>query len=144
MPKPHFTGEQPVASRNDSGHIGWFIVVGCVAAAVHWGVVVALVGGWGWRPLVANVLGWLLAFTVSFAGHQRLTFRDRRAPVRASVVRFFLVSAGGFCVNETSYALLLGWSGTRYDVGLAAVLLAVAGVTYLLSRHWVFLRTEGR
>ena len=126
------------------GQVGWFVVVGCAAAAVHWGVVVALVSQHGWRPLVANVLGWLLAFVVSFAGHHRLTFRDRAAPFSASVGRFFVVSAGGFGVNEAAYALLLGWSGQRYDLVLAVVLIAVAGFTYLFSRHWVFLRSEER
>jgi putative flippase GtrA len=111
---------------------------------VHWGVVVGLVSRQGWHPLAANVLGWLVAFVVSFTGHHRLTFRDQAAPITASVGRFFLVSAGGFGVNEATYALLLAWSGQRYDLVLAVVLLAVAGVTYLLSRHWVFLRSEER
>jgi putative flippase GtrA len=122
---------------------GWFIAVGCAAAAVHWLVVVALVGTWGWRPLVANVPGWLVAFSVSFAGHHRLTFRGHGAPVVSSAWRFFVVSAGGFAINEAAYALLLGWSGQRYDLALAVVLIGVAGVTYLLSRHWAFLRIEG-
>lgn len=115
-----------------------------MAAAVHWGVVVGLVSQRGWRPLAANVLGWLVAFVVSFSGHHRLTFRDRQAPFSASVGRFFIVSAGGFCVNEAAYALLLNWSGLRYDLVLAVVLVAVAVFTYLLSRHWVFLRSEAR
>jgi putative flippase GtrA len=124
-----------------SGRIAWFVLVGTAAAAVHWGVVVVLVGHGGWRPLVANVAGWLVAFIVSFSGHHRLTFRNHGSPVRSSAVRFFLVSAGGFTINEATYALLMHWSGLRYDILLAGVLVAVAGLTYLLSRHWVFLRS---
>lgn len=105
-------------------------------------VVVALVSGWGWRPLVANILGWLVAFTVSFAGHHRLTFGRHGASIWSSAARFFVVSAGGFGINEASYALLLGWSAQRYDLILAVVLIAVAAVTYLLGRHWAFLRSE--
>lgn len=124
------------------GQIGWFIAVGCAAAFVHWCVVVGLVDRRGWHPLAANVLGWLVAFVVSFAGHHRLTFRDRAAPLWASARRFFLVSACGFGVNEAVYACMLVWSGQRYDLVLAGVLLIVAGLTYLLSRHWAFLRSE--
>jgi putative flippase GtrA len=142
MLKPHITGDQAAARHSEARRVGRFVAVGCVAAAVHWAVVVAVVSQWGWQPLVANVLGWLLAFTVSFAGHHQLTFRDRQAPVWGSVGRFFVVSAAGFCVNEVTYALLLGWSGQRYDLVLAAVLLAVAVFTFLLSRGWVFLRSE--
>lgn len=123
------------------GHVAWFIAVGCAAAAVHWLVVVALVSLVGWRPLWANVLGWAVAFGVSFTGHHRLTFRGHGAPLRASMKRFFMVSAGGFAANQTAYAILLQWSGRRYDLALAVVLLAVAVLTYLLSRHWAFLRS---
>jgi putative flippase GtrA len=105
---------------------------------VHWAVVVALVGHAGWRPLVANVAGWLVAFTVSYGGHHRLTFRRAGAAIGQSAPRFFLVSAAGFAVNEASYALLLSVSGWRYDFVLGVVLVAVAFFTYLVSRHWAF------
>lgn len=120
--------------------IGWFVAVGCGAAAVHWGVVVWLVSHATWLPLVANVLGWLVAFCVSFAGHHLVTFRGHGTRAGSAAARFFIVSAAGFAVNEVSYALLLGWTGQRYDLLLAVVLLTVAVATYLLGRHWVFLR----
>ncbi|MDH5338506.1 MAG: GtrA family protein [Rubrivivax sp.] len=135
-------GQRP-SSLTRRARLGWFIAVGCLAALVHWSVVVALVDLGGWRPLVANVAGWAVAFTVSFAGHHRLTFRDVGAPVLAAGSRFVLVSFGGFCINEATYAALLGWTGLRYDAVLAVVLVLVAGITYLLSRHWVFLRSPG-
>jgi putative flippase GtrA len=125
------------------GRIGWFVFVGCMAAFVHWLVVVALVSRLGWHPLLANGAGWLVAFSVSFAGHHRWTFRDHGTPIAVSAGRFFLVSAAGFVANETAYAMLLRWSGHRYDVLLAFVLVAVAFVTYRLSRHWAFLKTSG-
>ena len=123
-----------------TGRIGRFVAVGCTAAAVHWAIVVGLVSHGAWKPLVANVLGWLVAFCVSFAGHHLLTFRGHGVAPRAAVARFFAVSAGGFVVNEATYALLLGWTNHRYDLLLAAVLMVVAAGTYLLGRHWVFLR----
>ncbi|MEO7854106.1 MAG: GtrA family protein [Rubrivivax sp.] len=120
--------------------IGWFVTVGCGAAAVHWGVVVWLVSHATWRPLLANGVGWLVAFCVSFAGHHLLTFRGHGARPGWAAARFFMVSTGGFAVNQAAYALLLGWTHQRYDLLLAVVLLAVAAGTYLLGRHWVFLR----
>lgn len=119
----------------------WFVAVGCAAAAVHWGVVVLVVEGTGWPPLAANVLGWLVAFVVSFAGHFRLSFRGHGVPARVSALRFLAVSLTGFAINETSYALLLRASDERYELLLAAVLVAVAAFTYWASRHWAFLRT---
>ncbi|MDQ2780658.1 MAG: GtrA family protein [Pseudomonadota bacterium] len=128
--------------RAQAGRIDWFIAVGCTAALVHWAVVVGLVSGAGWRPLAANVAGWLVAFGVSYSGHRRWTFRDQDAPLQRSLLRFFLVSATGFLVNEGVYALLLDWSVLRYDAVLAIVLVVVAGFTYWLGRHWAFLRSE--
>jgi putative flippase GtrA len=124
--------------------MAWFVAVGCAAAAVHLLVVVMLVGGLGWRPLLANVLGWLVAFVVSFAGHWQLTFHGRGAPLWQAARRFFGISAAGFAANEIAYAALLRWSGLRYDVGLAMVLVGVAVVTYLLSSRWAFLGSQSR
>lgn len=121
--------------------VGWFIAVGCAAAAVHFAMVVLLVSHGGWAPLVANVAAWLVAFCVSFAGHWLLTFSDRSAPLVRSAGRFFLVSLAGFSANETAYAILLALTGLRYDVVLVAVLVAVAFMTYFLSARWAFLRS---
>lgn len=118
--------------------LAWFVAVGCTAAAVHLGVVVVLVSGLGQLPLVANVVGWLIAFCFSFSGHWLLTFRALQAPLWRAAARFFGVSLAGFAANELAYALLLHWTGLRYDLVLALVLVAVAVMTYLLSLRWAF------
>jgi putative flippase GtrA len=123
--------------------VAWFVVVGCTAAAVHLGTVVLLVSGFGWRPLVANVLAWLVAFCVSFSGHWHLTFPRSGSPLARAAKRFFLISFAGFAVNEAMYAVLLRLAGTQwYAVVLFFVLLAVAVITYLLSSRWAFRGTE--
>jgi putative flippase GtrA len=125
---------------SDSAHrVIRFIAVGCIAAAVHLGVVVLLVSGMGLPPLAANVVGWLVAFCFSLTGHWLLTFRSQRSPLWRAARRFFAVSAAGFAANELAYAALLRWSGLRYDLVLALVLVAVAVITYLLSSRWAFL-----
>ena len=121
--------------------LAWFIAVGCAAAAVHWCVATGLVAFGGWRPLIANVAGWLAAVGVSFTGHHVFSFRGHGGPVVRAALRFFCISAGGFALNETAYALLLRVSGAHYGLLLACVLAGVAGLTYWLSRHWAFLRS---
>jgi putative flippase GtrA len=118
--------------------LAWFVAVGCVAALVHLGVVVILVTRMRQLPLVANVIGWLIAFCFSFSGHWLLTFRALQAPLWRAAARFFGVSLAGFAANELAYALLLRWTGLRYDLLLALVLVAVAVMTYLLSLRWAF------
>jgi putative flippase GtrA len=119
-----------------------FIGVGCAAAAVHWCAVVGLVNGWQWHPLLANVLGWLIAFSVSFLGHHWMTFHDHGSTISVAAPRFFLVSAVGFAINEAAYAMALRLSPGHYQLCLLLVLAGVAGLTYVISRHWAFLRTE--
>ncbi len=127
-----------MSGARPGGHAGWFIAVGCTAAAVHWATVVGLVRGTGLAPLLANPLGWLVAFGVSWAGHQRLSFAAMRAPWQQTLPRFFALSAAGFAVNEAAYAVLLRLGGWRFDLALGAVLVGVAFATWLLSRHWAF------
>jgi len=122
--------------------VATFVAVGAAATAVHFTVVVALVEAGSALPLVANVAGWLVAFLVSFAGQHRLTFGDRSAPVREAAPRFFALSAAGFGINEGAYALLLRYAAVRYDVALAAVLVGVAVLTYMLSSGWAFGRKQ--
>jgi putative flippase GtrA len=125
--------------RKTAIRLACFIAVGCAAALTHLGLVVLLVSRHGQPPLVANVIGWLAAFVVSFAGHWLLTFRSQQAPLWRSARRFFGVSAAGFATNELAYAALLQWSSLRYDFVLALVLVGVAVITYWLSSRWAFL-----
>lgn len=115
-----------------------FIAVGCLAAAVHWLTVVTLVERAALRPLLANLFGWLVALGVSFAGHHHLTFRGHGTPLRHSMPRFVALSATGFLINETTFAASLHWSTLGYRILLTGVLVLVAGMTWALSRLWVF------
>ena len=115
-----------------------FIVIGCAAAAVHLAVVRLLVGAQLLVPLAANVVGWLVAFGVSFAGHYGWTFAQQRAPLRHALPRFFALSALGFAVNELAYVVALRFIPWRYDVLLAGVLVGVAVGTFVLSKLWAF------
>ena len=120
----------------------WFVLVGCAAAAVHWLCAVLLIERGGWAPLWANVVGWMVALSVSFGGHYRLTFRGHGTPLKTAARRFLLISATGFVLNSSIYAMLLRWDAAHYDIWLAVTLVLVAGLTYLLSHRWAFLRIE--
>jgi len=116
-----------------------FGLVGVGAMLVHMAVVWQLVESMAFAPLRANVVGFLVAFGVSYLGHGRLTFRGHGTEVGASLPRFFLVASLGFAVNQGAYALLLAYFGPqRYLPLLAMVLVGVAALTFVLSRFWAF------
>ncbi|MFA5487841.1 MAG: GtrA family protein [Candidimonas sp.] len=122
------------------GQLTCFVIVGAVAALTHWSVAVSCVSMLGVPPLLANVVGWLIAFIASFAGHYQLTFRHQHAPFGQALRRFFVVSATGFSINELAYAWLLHVSSLRYDVLLALILIAIAFLTFILGKIWAFRR----
>jgi len=118
--------------------ISLFIAVGCAAAAAHWTVAVGCVELLGFPPLAANLVGWLIAFVVSFTGHYQLTFRHSQTPWTIAARRFFLISAVGFAINESAYALLLHTTDIPYDLLLGLILIGLAFATFIASRLWAF------
>ena len=52
--------------------------------------------------------------------------------------RFLLISGGGFALNEFAFVFLLKTTDIPYYWLLAIILVAVAGLTFVLSRYWAF------
>jgi len=113
-----------------------FGVVGITAMAVHWIVVIAIVP-LGLTPLIANVIGFAAAFNVSYFGHRTWTF-DSALAHATTLGRFLAVAIASFILNEVLYALLLHHTTLDYRSALLIVLLAVAVLTFVLSRFWAF------
>jgi putative flippase GtrA len=120
----------------------WFIAVGAGAALthlavfafLHYGVAPAL-----W-PEIANAIGFVVAFGVSFSGHRRLSFQDAGTTVRQSLWRFAATAVAGLMTNEIIFALLLRVAGLWSMLALVIALVAAAGQTFVLSRYWAFRR----
>lgn len=119
--------------------IAIFIAVGSAAAFTHLATVALLVELLGLSPLAANVMGFCVAFFVSFAGHARYTFPISPERYGAARKRFLAIASTGFVLNQVAYAEVLHLFGPRFYLPmLAAVLLAVAVATFLLSKLWAF------
>ncbi|MDI1246491.1 MAG: GtrA family protein [Rhodoferax sp.] len=116
----------------------WFLAVGGAAAATHMAVF-ALVQAHMW-PELANALGFVIAFFVSFAGHRRLSFKDASTSVGTSLKRFGITALAGFASNEGVFVLLLRSLELPSLLALFLALLFAAGQTFVLSRFWAFRR----
>lgn len=116
-----------------------FAAVGVAAAVVHLSIVWVLVSQWPIPALLANPVGFFVAFWVSFFGHRHGSFKaDEPHPIRRAMPRFALVAIVGFIGNELLYAALLAWTPLPYTVALLIVIAIVAVATYLSSRFWAF------
>ncbi len=123
--------------------IAIFIAVGTAAAFTHLAVVAAAVELFALRPLAANVIGFCIAFLVSFGGHARWTFPVTRERYASARNRFFLVAFTGFVLNQTAYAEALHIFGREFYLpALGAVLVGVAAATFLLSKLWAFAQPQ--
>ncbi len=115
-----------------------FGIVGATAAAVHMGVAVAAVEGGGLHPQVANMLGFAVAFVVSYLGQRYFTFGSDQAH-GVALVRFAVVAATGALVNLLVSGALLKL-GLYYAVAIFIGLSVAAVVNYQLNRQWAFAR----
>jgi putative flippase GtrA len=120
-----------------------YIAVGSAAALTHLSVVAAVVELAALKPLAANIIGFAVAFLVSFAGHSRWTFPTAPERLSAARMRFFAVACSSFALNQAAYAEALALFGPRYYLpALAAVIGGVAVSTFLLSKLWAFAQPQ--
>jgi putative flippase GtrA len=123
----------------------WFALVGFSAMFVHFYTVTAIFVPLAIHPLIANTLGFLVAFIVSYLGHTYLTFKQpnkKTAPSLSGLFRFFIVATASFLLNQVIFYLLLSFTKLGLDLSLGITLVLVAGVTYLLSKFWAFKISE--
>ena len=118
--------------------LSWFVIVGCTAAATHWGTAVRCIAWLDMPPFIANFIGWSIAFVVSFLGHYFLTFRHQEKTLGAAIGRFLVVSASGFAINELAFVYFLKTTGIPYYWLLAIILVMIAVGTFFISRFWAF------
>jgi len=116
-----------------------FGLVGIIAMLIHWLIVILIVAD-SLTPLFANVIGFLVAFNVSYFGHRYWTFQLNSYSMgnKQAFIRFFVVAFSSFLINEFLYYLLLSYTTLNYMTALAIVLVCVAIFTFISSNLWVF------
>ncbi|MBN2885132.1 MAG: GtrA family protein [Chromatiaceae bacterium] len=119
-----------------------FGLVGALATALHYVLLIALVQLAGWSALAASSLGFSLSALLNYALNRRFTFRSRRAHGEA-LPRFALVAASGLALNALLLAALIE-VGAHY---LIAQVLATALVllwNFSLNHRWSFREPSAR
>lgn len=115
-----------------------FGCIGTAAAGVHMGVVALLVP-YGLHPLLANIVGFITAFNVSYFGHRFWTFDNNTTlSHKESASRFWIIAVTSFAINETLFFLFLHYTALPYLAALFVVLIMVTPITFILSRLWAF------
>lgn len=115
-----------------------FGIVGVAATAVHMLVALALLNLFGLPPLPANIIGFSVAFSVSFGGHSFWTFRGHEAEWKTAIMRLLIVAIFSFLLNNGTLWLLVEKTPLSDNVSVIFAILVVPPVTYLLNKFWVF------
>ena len=112
-------------------------LVGVLTAAIHYGVLWALVEAADLGPTAASSLGFLLAVIFNYFMHYRWTFATS-APHGRTVVRYLLMIGCGFVLNAlVMYTGVQGWGGHYLLVQLLAFAVVISW-NFTASSLWVF------
>ena len=114
-----------------------FLVIGGLATAIQYGVLIALVQLLDFDPVIASATGFVISALANYALNRRYTFRSSQGHQTAAP-RFAIVATSGLLLNT----LLMWVIGTMLKQHyLLAQILATGAVlawNFWLHRHWTF------
>ena len=113
-----------------------YTVVGAIATATHYALLVLVVEAGGWPAWWASGFGAVVGAQVAYAGNRRYTFRFRGA-IRGSWVRFQMTALAGALLGMLIVAGAVRL-GLHYLIGQVAATLASLLLTFAINRLWSF------
>lgn len=118
-----------------------FLIVGGVATACHYALMILLVEGFGVSVLIASAAGALFGAIVSYRLNRTLTFRSHRKH-RIAVPRFFTIAGLSLAANTLFMALFTGPMGLNYVFAQIITTLFLILLTFLGNKFWTFRSNE--
>lgn len=112
-----------------------YSVVGAVAAATNFSVLIVLVQDLGANPVVASMAGFVAAALVSYVLNYHITFRCKN-PHNTALAKFFVVALVGLGLNTLIMAVLLKW--LYYVICQALAIPVVLLWNFTCNRFWTF------
>lgn len=119
-----------------------FGIVGVLATAVHAGVSLAALNLLSVAPVVANGLGFLVAFSVSLVGHTFFTFRKQMSV--GGTLRFCLVAASAGLLSSATVLLLDQFTALPHNLVLGIGAIVTPGFSFLSHSLWTFRHQPGK
>jgi len=114
-----------------------FGVVGGIATAVQYLVLIMLVQWAGINPVISSAIGFTASAFLNYALNYRYTFRSGRSH-RQALPRFFAVALSGLSLNTLLMALMVGVLGLNYMLAQLTATSAVLFGNFFANRHWTF------
>ncbi|HJS92547.1 MAG TPA: GtrA family protein [Steroidobacteraceae bacterium] len=121
------------------GHLGRFVrfvLVGGVATAVQYALLVLLVRAFGMAPTPASSLGFLASAVVNYLLNYRFTFESDR-PHAAAAAKFAALAAAGLLVNAAIMHVLIE-AAVPYLVAQLCASAVVLFFNFIGNSVWTF------
>lgn len=146
-PKP-----QSKPTDNTTIQVSWFTLVGVAAAITHFVMLTLCVEWLALSYALSNLIGFLVAFQVSFLGHYYLTFKknqtnqyaidDKQVEKQAiyqHLFKWFISAAMGFLANQGLFLLALRYINHHWYWLIWLVVTGIVTVmSFLLAKFWAF------
>lgn len=113
-----------------------YTLIGVVATAVHYLLLVLCVEAFEWRAWPASGLGAVVGAQVAYYGNRRITFAYRGGYGK-SWVRFQLTAIAGALQGMVVVGIVVAL-GLHYLVGQVLATLAGLLLTFAINRRWTF------
>lgn len=114
-----------------------FGLVGIGATAIHSLIVIVLVQGFSWDPVVATIPAFVTAFLFSYRLNHGWTFAAI-GNHRRHFFRFTIVTLSILACNLAIMYSFVDLLGLDYLLGLGVVIAVMPLVSFLLNANWAF------
>lgn len=126
----------PAFGRSGAWRFLRYLMVGTLATAAHYALLIVAVESWRWPAWLASGAGAVLGAQLAYAGNRWFTFTHRGA-LAHSWPRFQATALLGALLGMGIVALAVR-VGLHYVLGQMAATVTVLLVTYTINRHWTF------
>ncbi|MEO1920161.1 MAG: GtrA family protein [Paracoccaceae bacterium] len=114
-----------------------FGFVGVAASILHFITAVVTMRVFGAPILLANLIGFIVAFGLSYVGHYKWTFQSSENH-KVSVPKFAITAVTGYLINNVVLIILISLTGVEHSVFILIAIAVSAAVVYLISSRWIF------
>ena len=127
------------ALRGGARHLsrlGRYIVVGGIATAIQYAILILLVRGLGMAPTPASSIGFVLSAGVNYLLNYRFTFRSNR-PHGPAAAKFAALAGTGLLINAAIMHVMTG-AGAQYLIAQVCATGAVLFFGFIGNTIWTF------
>ena len=114
-----------------------FLLVGGIATALHYAILILLVQTGLARAVVASSIGFAASAVLNYSLNRHVTFRSSRPHAQAAP-RFVLVACTGLGINAALLWLLHGPGSQHYLIAQVLATLGTIVWNFALNRLWTF------